>query len=165
MTIDKRHERDAAKHGQADAHHGLYFTMYAETHDDPMQRDRNDDRLEAERDGGGDVKMWRMLDEGLPGHRQCQYGRMERVDIEQRVEAILVQHQEAHQHQRTGEEMRDVEFKSVHQKLLDTNRSSVASNASIKAAPRNSGTRKTRILAMDVSKTASRSPPTVSLPI
>ena len=37
----------------------------------------------------------------------------------------------------------------VHQKLPDTKQSSVASSASISAAPRNSGTRNTRILAID----------------
>ena len=49
-----------------------------------------------------------------------------------------------------GEQMRDVEGEAVHhQKLRDTKSSSVASRPSINAAPRNSGTRNTRILAID----------------
>ena len=50
--------------------------------------------------------------------------------------------------------MGDVEVDPAHQKLPDTKRSSVASRPSIKAAPRNSGTRNTRILAIDVSNSA-----------
>ena len=46
-----------------------------------------------------------------------------------------------------------------HQKLRETKSSSVAEKPSISAAPRNSGTRNTRILAMLVSNNASRKPP------
>src|SRR5262249_10990910 len=59
--------------------------------------------------------------------------------------------------------MRDIEIEAVHQKLPDTKRSSVASNPSIRAAPRNSGTRNTRILAIEVSNKANSTPPTASL--
>ena len=41
---------------------------------------------------GGDVEMRRVLDEGLPGDRQRQHQRMQREDIEQRVEPVLVEH-------------------------------------------------------------------------
>ena len=89
---------------------------------------------------------------------------MQRIDVEQRVEAVLIELQEADQHQRAGEQMGDVEIDPAHQKLPDTKRSSVASRPSISATPRNSGTRNTRILAIDVSNSASRKPPTASLP-
>ncbi len=62
-----------------------------------------------------------------------------------------------------GEQMRDVEGEAVHHKLRDTKSSSVPSRPSISAAPRKSGTRNTRILAIEVSNTASRKPPTASL--
>src|SRR5437763_17193740 len=89
---------------------------------------------------------------------------MQGEDIEQRVEAVLVKLQEAHQHQRAGEQMGDVEGQTAHHRLRDTNRSSVAKSPSISAAPRNSGTRNTRIFAIDVSNKASRNPPAASLP-
>src|SRR5690606_15682163 len=69
---------------------------------------------------------------------------------------------EAEQHESAREEVRDVELQSAHQNILDTNRSSVPSRPSMSAAPRNSGTRKTRILAIAVSKSASSTPATVS---
>ena len=65
----QRDEAHAGEHGRADADHLLDLAMNAEAHDDPMQRDRDDDRLEDERDRGGDVEMRRVLDEGLPGDR------------------------------------------------------------------------------------------------
>ena len=42
------------------------------------------DGLEAERDGGGDIEMRRVLDMGLPGDRQRQHEGVQREDIEQR---------------------------------------------------------------------------------
>ncbi len=86
------------------------------------------------------------------------------IDVEQRVQPILIKFEEADQHQRAGEQMGDIEINPAHQKLPDTKRKSVASRPSISAAPRNSGTRNTRILAIDVSNSASRKPPTASLP-
>ncbi len=160
----QRDQPHAEQHRRADADHGLDLAVDAEAHDDPVQRDGNDDGLEAERDRGGDVKVRRALDEGLPGNRRCKHDRMQRIDVEQRVEAVLIEQHEAHQHQRAGEKVRDVELDAVHQKLPDTKRRSVASRASIKAAPMNSGTRNTRILAIEVSNTASRKPPTASFP-
>ena len=56
---------------EADADHLLDLAMDAEPHDDPVQRDRDDDRLEDQRDRGGDVEMRRVLDEGLPGDRSA----------------------------------------------------------------------------------------------
>ena len=89
---------------------------------------------------------------------------MQGEDVEQREHAVLVEQHEAHQHHAAGEHVGDVEWRLVHQKLRDTNSSSVPSKPSIRAAPRNSGTRKTRILAIDVSNRTSRKPPTASLP-
>ena len=56
----------------------------AEPHDDAVQRHRDDDRLEHERDRRGDVEMRRVLDVGLPGDRQRQHDGVQREDVEQR---------------------------------------------------------------------------------
>ena len=109
---------------------------------------------------GGDVKMRRILRGGLPADRRRQHQRVQREDVEQRVKPVLVEQHEAHQHQRAGEQMGDVEGEVVHvaYRLPETNNNRVASRPSISAAPRNSGTRNTRILAIAVSNTASRRP-------
>ena len=65
-------QRHAGQHGRPDADHVFDLAMDAEADDDPVQRYRNDDRLEDERDRGGDVKMRRVLDIGLPGHRKSE---------------------------------------------------------------------------------------------
>src|SRR5258708_16871575 len=75
---------------------------------------------------------------------------------------VLVQEHEAHQDQAPGEEVRNIECQLVHQVTRDTKSSSAARKPSIRAAPRKSGTRKTRIFAMAVSNTASRKPPAAS---
>ena len=160
----ERDQAHAEQHGRADADHVLDLAVDAEPHDDPVQRDRDDDGLEHQRDRRGDVEVRRILDIGLPGDRQRQHQRMQREDVEQRVEPVLVELHEAHQHQRAGQHMRDVEGEAAHQRLRETNSRSVASRPSISAAPRNSGTRNTRILAIEVSNSASRKPPTASLP-
>src|ERR1700738_200557 len=109
--------------------------------------------------------MRRVLNEGLPGHRKGEHQCVERKHVEQRIKPVLVQHHEADQDQPAGERMRDVEVEAVHlhQKLRDTNRSSVPSKPSISAAPRNWGMRKTRIFAVAVSNSASKKPATASL--
>jgi hypothetical protein len=58
----------------------LDLAMNAEPHDDPVQR-RDDDRLEDERDRGGDVEMRRVLHEGLPGDRSRQHKRVQRKTL------------------------------------------------------------------------------------
>ena len=65
--------------------------------------------LKAKRDEGGDVEMVRILHIGLPGDGERQHDRLQGEDVEQRVQAVLVEQQEAHQHEAAGEEMRDVE--------------------------------------------------------
>src|SRR5438067_689587 len=77
--------------------------------------------------------------------------------------AILIEQHETYQHQAAGEQMRDIEGEPVHQPPRETKRSRAARRPSMSAAPRNSETRKTRILAMTVSNTASTNPPTASL--
>ena len=139
--------------------------MNPELPDDAMQCERNDHCLEDERDRRCDVKMRGILDVGLPGHGKREYQGMEREHVEQRIKPILVQHHEADQDQRACERMRDVKGEAVHlhQKLLDTNSNSVPSKPNISAAPRNCGTRKTRIFAVAVSNSASEKPATASL--
>ena len=141
------------------------IAMDAELLDDAMQRHRNDDRLEDQRDDGGDVEMRRVLDIGLPGDGSRQHQGVERKHVEQRIEPVLVQHHEADQDQPAGQRMRDVEGEAVHlhQKLLDTNSNSVPSRPSISAAPRNCGTRNTRIFAVAVSNSARKKPAIASL--
>src|ERR1700732_4536286 len=130
-----------------------------------MQRYRDDDCLEHKRDDRGHIEMRRMLDVGLPGDGKGEHQSVEREDVEQRIKPVLIQHHEADQDQPAGEAMRDVEGETVHlhQKLLDTNKRSVPSNPSISAAPRNCGTRRTRILAVAVSNSARKNPATASL--
>src|SRR5215471_19597380 len=128
-----------------------------------MKRDGNDDCLEDKRNRRGYVKVRCVLDEGLPSDRERQHQGMEREHVEQRVEAVLIELEEAHQHQRARQQVSDVEGQAAHHRLRETNRRSVASRPSISAAPRNSGTRNTRILAIDVSNSASSVPATVSL--
>src|SRR6266496_3397279 len=90
---------------------------------------------------------------------------MEREHVEERIEPILVKLEEAHQHERACEQVGDVEGQTAHHSPRETNRRSVANRPSISAAPKNSGTRNTRILAIDVSNSASRKPPIASLPM
>ena len=64
----------------------LDLAMDAEPGDDPVQRDRDDDRLEHERDRRRHIEMRRVLHIRLPGDRQRQHERLQREDVEQRVE-------------------------------------------------------------------------------
>ena len=78
------------------------------------QRHRNDDRLEHEGDGGGDVEMRRVLDERLPGHRQRQDKGVRPQHMQQRQQPNLIQHQETQQHQEPRQHVRDIEGNAVH---------------------------------------------------
>ncbi len=80
----------------------------------PMQRHGNDDRLEDQRDRRGDVKMRRVLDIGLPRHRQGEHDGLQREDIEEREKAILIEQHEARQHESACKKMSDVEFDMAH---------------------------------------------------
>src|SRR5580704_3744396 len=139
--------------------------MNPELLDDAVQRHWYHDRLEDKRNRSGHIKMRRVLDEGLPGNGKREHECVQREDVEQRVQPVLVQHHEADQDQPTGQRMRDVKGEAVHlhQKLLDTNRSRVPSRPSISAAPRNCGTRNTRIFAVAVSNSARKKPAAASL--
>src|SRR3984957_9469526 len=133
--------------------------------DNAMQRHRNDGRLEDEGDSCRDVEMRRVLNIGLPGDGKREHEGMQCKHVEQRIKPVLVQHHEADQDKSAGQRVRDVEGEAVHlhQKLLDTKSRSVPSKPSISAAPRNCGTRNTRIFAVAVSNTASKKPATASL--
>ena len=111
-------------------------------------------RLEDERDRGGDVEMRRVLDVGLPGDRSGQHQRVQRKDVEQRVEPVLIKLRKLTS--TSAPASRWAMSKSIRliRSSRDTKRSSVPSRPSISAAPRNSGTRNTRILAIDVSNSA-----------
>ena len=92
----------------------LDLAVDAEPHDDPVQRDRDDDRLEHQRDGRRNVEVRRILNEGLPGDRQRQHQRVQREDVQQRVEAVLIELHEAHQHQPAGKHVSDIEDETAH---------------------------------------------------
>ena len=62
MTVQPQ----AEQHGRADADDLLDVAVDAEPHDDPVQRHRNDDGLETQRDRRRDVEMRRVL------HKACQ---------------------------------------------------------------------------------------------
>ena len=158
----KRDEAHADQHGQAHPDHRLDLAMDAEAHDHPVQRHRDNDCLEDERDRGGDEKVRRVLDVGLPGDREGEQKSVQREDVQKRVEAALIEHGEADEHEAAGQEVRDVEGEIVDHRLCTTKRSRLASSPSMKAAPRNSGTRKTRILAIAVSNRLRRTAPTAS---
>jgi len=135
----------------------------AQAHDYAVKDHGNDDGLDAERYGSGDIEMRRLLNVGLPRHGERDDERMQREDIDEGKDAVLVQQHEADEHEAAGEEVGDVQFQMAHYTLRETNRSNAASKPSIRATPRKSETRNTRILAVTVSKTASRKPPTASL--
>src|SRR5271165_426260 len=137
--------------------------MNPQLSDDSMQRIRNNDRLERERDQRRHVEMAGVLHIGLPGDRERQHDGLKREDVEQRIEAVLIKQHEADQHQAAGQEMRHIEGKARHFRVLDTKRSSAPRKPSISAAPTKSGTRKTLILAMLVSNTPSATAATASL--
>src|SRR5262249_50703657 len=127
---------------------------------------RDDDALEDERQRCGEEEMRRPLDVRLPGYREGEDHGMQREHIEERIHAVLVEEEKTDEHEPAGEEMRGVEREGAqphHRTLRVTNRRSTARTPSISPAPRKSGTRKTRILAMVVSKKPRRAPPAASL--
>ena len=88
--------------------------MNAELDDDAAQGQRNDDGLENQSDERGDVEVRRVLHISLPGHRRRQHEGVQREDVQQRGESLLVELNKADQHQRAGEHMRDVEGNALH---------------------------------------------------
>ena len=160
--LGQRDQRQARQHRQPDADHVLDVAANAELGDDAVQRDRDQDRLERERDQRGHVEMIGVLNISLPGDRQRKHDGLRGEDVEQRIEAGLIEQHEADQHQAAGQQMREVESEASHFSVLDTNSSSAPRKPSIRAAPTKSGTRKTRILAMLVSNAPSATPATAS---
>src|SRR5947209_19867910 len=93
-----------------------------------------------------------IVDVSLPSHRGGEHHRMQRKNVEQCKHTVLVEQHETHQHHATGQHMRDIKGKGIHQKLRDTKSRSMPSNPSIRAMPKKSGTRKTRIFAIERSE-------------
>src|SRR4051812_35380903 len=87
---------------------------------------------------------------------------MDRQNVDQGIQPVLVQHGEAGQHQRARQHVRDIEAQTVCHMPPETNSSSTPSRLSISAAPRKLGTRNTRILAIDISNTPSSTPAAAS---
>ena len=58
--------------------------------------------------------MRRVLNIGLPSHRERQNDRMKGEDVEERVKAILIELQETHQHERAGQHVGDIEGETAH---------------------------------------------------
>src|SRR5882724_3644140 len=121
--------------------------MNPQAHDDSTQGHRNDHALEEQCDQRRDEQMRRALQIGLPGDRARQRTGMQREHVEQGEHPVLIQQQEAQEDHGAREQMSNI----------------VASSPSMSAMPRNSGTRKTRILAMAVSNTTSRNASAASL--
>src|SRR5258706_3528147 len=158
----QRDQRHAGEHRQTDADHRLDRAMDAQAQHDAVQREGNDRRLDDERDRRSDVEVRRILDIGLPGHRNRHHQRVQGEGIDEPGHAGLVEEHQADEHQPAGEEVGDVEGERAHHATRETNRSRIASTPSISAAPRKSETRKTRILAIAVSNTASIRPAAAS---
>ena len=155
----QRDQRQSDQHRRPDPDDVLDVPLDSELRYDAMEGDRNDDRLEGERNQRRHVEMVGVLHVGLPGHRKRQHHGLQSEDVEQRVKAVLVKQHEADQHQAARQEMGDVEREALHFRVLETNSSNAPRKPSIKAAPTKSGTRNTRILAMLVSNTPSATPP------
>ena len=114
--------------------------------------------LKRERDEGGDEQVRRVLQIRLPGNRERQHAGLQGEHVEQREHAVLIEQQEAHQHHGAREQMRDVGIEGSSSTAASTTNSRIApSRPSIRATPRNSGTRNTRIFAIAVSEAPARS--------
>ena len=110
--------------------------------------------------------MWGILNIGLPGNREREGDGLGGEDIDQGSEAILVEHQEADEDESAGKQVGDIEWKAAHlSPPRDTNSSSTPRIPIMKAALRKAETRNTRILAMAVSKSASRTAAMAILPM
>ena len=81
----------------------------------------------------------------------------------EREHPVLVEQHEADQDHAAGEQVGDVELEARAHIDLDTNSSSVPRKPSIRAPPRNSPTRNTRILAMVTSNTVRQAARSASL--
>ena len=112
--MERPTESDADEHDWTDAGRGLDFTMNAETYDHAMKHDWNNDGLEDESDQGRDIEMWGILHVGLPADRKREQERVKREHVEQRVEPILIEHHQAHEHEAAGQEVRNVKCQTVH---------------------------------------------------
>ena len=102
---------------------------------------------------GGDEQVRRPLDPRLPRDAHGEQQRMDREGVDQGEHPVLVEQHEADQNHAAGEQVGDVELEAGAHIDLDTNSKSVPRKPSIKAPPRNSPTRNTRILAMVTSNT------------
>ena len=107
-------QRHAGEHGETDADHRLDLAVNAQALDDTPQGDGNDDCLEDEGDGSRHVEMRGILDVCLPGNRERQGQRVQRIDMEERVEPVLVEQHETYQDEAAGQQMRNVEIETVH---------------------------------------------------
>src|SRR5437879_8751021 len=96
------------------------------------------------------------------GEREALRGK----EVDQRQHTALRQHREREQQQHRGEQVDQLsrEGQVAHQ-LPRSRLTSIPSTASRKAVPRNSGARKMRIFADNVSISARTNPPMASLPI
>src|SRR6185312_924891 len=101
---------DADYHGEADSEHGFDRAVDLQLDDDVMEGDGNHDRLEDERDAGGDVEVRRILHEGLPGRRRRQQAGLQREGPQHAEDAPLEQQAEAQHQDHGAEQMRDIEL-------------------------------------------------------
>ncbi len=62
---------------------------------------------------------------------------MQGKHIDQRIQPILIEQQQADDHHTAGQEVGNIKFQTVHYKLRETNSNRAPSSPSISAAPRN----------------------------
>src|ERR1700722_3065048 len=110
--------------------------------------------------------MHGVLHPALPERRGGQHQRLQRIKVDHRVDAPLVEQAEGQHQCGTPQQMGEVVGQGAeamglalhHAKPWLTNKNTTARSASKMATPRNCGTRITRILAIDTSRTDSPTP-------
>src|SRR5690606_9983624 len=153
----------AGKHRRHDPRDDLHLAVDTQALHDPVQGPGHDGPLEDQRQRRGAIAMVGTLDPTATRYGARQKHGMKREGVQRRVDPVLVDHHEADQDEAPGQEVRDVEIQPMHRyRLLETKSRRVPSSPRISATPRKSGTRKTRILAIDVSNSASSAPPAAS---
>ena len=154
----ERSQGEAGEHGETHTHYRLDLAVDAELPHDPVQRQGDDDALDEEGDECREVEVGSVLEPGLEGDGERKDHGLHGEDVQHAGDPVLVEEQEARDHHRTGQEMGEVEGQARHQSTRETKRRSVPRKLRTRAPPKNSGTRKTRILAIAFSKPARAAP-------
>ena len=111
----ERHEAKTQNHGRPAAQHLLDLAMDLEAANDPMQRCRDDEALDHDRDRRRHEQMRRVLEMRLPGDSQCQRDRLQREHVQGRGDAVLVEQKEAEDQHAARQQVSDIELQRAHQ--------------------------------------------------